>query len=117
MWRQTTWTFSGLAHIVTGKISNCNFSGAISIAETLGDSAQNGALEFLSTLAMLSFGIGLINLFPIPVLDGGHLVFFAYEAVVRRPPPEAALRVLMTVGLTIVITAMIYALSRDLVCV
>jgi regulator of sigma E protease len=117
MWGGITGTFSGLAHIVTGKISNCNFSGAIGIAETLGDSARNGALDFLTTLAFLSLGIGLINLFPIPVLDGGHLVFFAYEAVARRPPPEAALRVLMTVGLTIVITAMIYALSRDLVCV
>jgi len=117
MWRGITGTFSGLAHIVSGKISNCNFSGAIGIAETLGDSARNGALDFLTTLAFLSLGIGLINLFPIPVLDGGHLVFFAYEAVVRRPPPDAALRVLMTVGLTIVITAMIYALSRDLVCV
>jgi len=117
MWRGITGTFSGLAHIVTGKISNCNFSGAIGIAETLGDSARNGALDFLTTLAFLSLGIGLINLFPIPVLDGGHLVFFAYEAVVRRPPPEAALRVLMTVGLTIVIAAMVFALSRDLVCV
>ena len=117
MWRGITGTFSGLAHIVSGKISNCNFSGAIGIAETLGDSARNGALDFLTTLAFLSLGIGLINLFPIPVLDGGHLLFFAYEAVVRRPPPDAALRVLMTVGLTIVITAMIYALSRDLVCV
>ena len=96
---------------------SCNFSGAIGIAETLGDSARNGALDFLTTLAFLSLGIGLINLFPIPVLDGGHLVFFAYEAVVRRPPPEAALRVLMTVGLTIVIAAMVFALSRDLVWV
>jgi regulator of sigma E protease len=67
-------------------------------------------------LAILSFGVGLLNLFPIPVLDGGHLVFHAWEAVTGRPPSDRALRVLMTIGLTLVLSIMVFGLSRDLLC-
>lgn len=116
MWRMTTTTFSGLWHIITGAISTCNFSGAIGMAETMGDAARNGVESFIGMMAVLSLGVGILNLFPIPVLDGGHLVFHAYEAVMRRPPSDLALRVMMTVGLTLVIGLMLFALSRDLVC-
>jgi regulator of sigma E protease len=68
-------------------------------------------------MAVLSLGVGILNLFPIPVLDGGHLVFHAYEAVARRPPSERALRVMMTVGLSLVLGLMLFALSRDLLCI
>jgi regulator of sigma E protease len=116
MWRMTTTTFSGLWHIVTGAISTCNFSGAIGMAETMGDAARNGVESFIGMMAVLSLGVGILNLFPIPVLDGGHLVFHAYEAVMRRPPSDRALRALMAVGLTLVISLMLFALSRDLIC-
>ena len=116
MWVMTTTTFSGLWHMIQGAISSCNLSGAIGMAEVAGDAARNGAESFIGMLAILSFGVGLLNLFPIPVLDGGHLVFYAYEAVVRRQPSERALRVLMTAGLTLVLSIMIFGLSRDLLC-
>ncbi|WP_374398233.1 RIP metalloprotease RseP [Tabrizicola sp.] len=116
MWLMTTTTFSGLSHMIQGAISSCNLSGAIGMAETAGDAARNGVESFIGMLAILSFGVGLLNLFPIPVLDGGHLVFYAYEAVVRRQPSERALRVLMSVGLTLVLSIMIFGLSRDLLC-
>jgi regulator of sigma E protease len=116
MWAMTTTTFSGLSHMVRGAISSCNLSGAIGMAETAGDAARNGAESFVGMLAILSLGVGILNLFPIPVLDGGHLVFFAYEAVTRRKPSERALRVLMTVGLSLVLTIMLFGLSRDLMC-
>jgi regulator of sigma E protease len=116
MWTMTTTTFSGLWHMIQGAISSCNLSGAIGMAEVAGDAARNGAESFIGMLAILSFGVGLLNLFPIPVLDGGHLVFYAYEAVVRRQPSERALRVLMTAGLTLVLSIMIFGLSRDLLC-
>lgn len=116
MWTMTTTTFSGLWHMIQGAISSCNLSGAIGMAEVAGDAARNGAESFVGMLAILSLGIGILNLFPIPVLDGGHLVFFAYEAVTRRQPSEGALRVLMTVGLTLVLSIMIFGLSRDLMC-
>jgi regulator of sigma E protease len=116
MWLMTTTTFSGLSHMIQGAISSCNLSGAIGMAETAGDAARNGAQSFVSMIAILSLGIGILNLFPIPVLDGGHLVFHAYEAITRRQPSERALRVLMTVGLTLVLSIMIFGLSRDLLC-
>ena len=117
MWAMTAATFSGLWHMVQGVISSCNLSGAIGMAETMGDAARNGAQSFVGMLAVLSLGVGILNLFPIPVLDGGHLVFHAYEAVTRRQPSERALRVLMTIGLTLVLSLMIFGLSRDLLCV
>jgi regulator of sigma E protease len=116
MWLMTTTTFSGLWHMIQGAISSCNLSGAIGMAETAGDAARNGAESFVGMLAILSLGVGILNLFPIPVLDGGHLVFHAYEAVTRRKPSERALRVLMTVGLTLVLSIMLFGLSRDLLC-
>jgi regulator of sigma E protease len=116
MWVMTTTTFSGLSHMIQGAISSCNLSGAIGMAETAGDAARNGVQSFVAMLAILSFGVGLLNLFPIPVLDGGHLVFHAYEAVTGRGPSERALRVLMSIGLTVVLSIMIFGLSRDLLC-
>ncbi|MFO1202744.1 MAG: RIP metalloprotease RseP [Tabrizicola sp.] len=116
MWVMTTTTFSGLSHMIQGAISSCNLSGAIGMAETAGDAARNGVQSFVGMLAILSFGVGLLNLFPIPVLDGGHLVFHAWEAVTGRAPSERALRVLMSIGLTVVLSIMIFGLSRDLLC-
>lgn len=116
MWLMTTTTFSGLSHMIQGAISSCNLSGAIGMAETAGDAARNGVESFVGMLAILSFGVGLLNLFPIPVLDGGHLVFHAYEAVTRRKPSDRALRILMTIGLSLVLTIMLFGLSRDLLC-
>ncbi|OYW59490.1 MAG: RIP metalloprotease RseP [Rhodobacterales bacterium 12-65-15] len=117
MWQQVTATLKSLGWMISGAISTCNLSGAIGMAETMGDAARNGVETFIGMMAVLSLGVGILNLFPIPVLDGGHLVFYAYEAVTRRPPPERALRALMTVGLSFVLAIMIFALSRDLICV
>jgi regulator of sigma E protease len=117
MWRMATGTLNGLGLMISGAISTCNLTGAIGMAETMGDAARNGAESFIGMMAVLSLGIGILNLFPIPVLDGGHLVFHAYEAVTRRPPSDRALRVMMTVGLSLVIGLMVFALSRDLICV
>ncbi len=116
-WRMVTTTFSGLAHLITGQISTCNLAGPIGMAETMGDAARNGMESFIGMLAVLSLGVGILNLFPIPVLDGGHLVFYAYEAVTRRPPSERALRVMMSVGLVIILSLMVFALTNDILCV
>ena len=60
--------------------------------------------------------MGLLNLFPIPVLDGGHLVFHAYEAVAGKPPSYRAMRVFMTIGLTLLLSLMLFALTNDIFC-
>ncbi len=109
-------SLSGLYHMVTGAISSCNMSGPIGIAEVSGAMASQGAQSFIWFIAVLSTAVGLLNLFPVPVLDGGHLVFYAYEAVAGRPPSERALRVMMSVGLTLILSLMLFAVFNDLFC-
>ena len=107
---------SGLWHMITGAISTCNLSGPIGIAETSGAMASQGTTNFIWFIAVLSTAVGLLNLFPIPVLDGGHLCFYAYEAVRGKPPSDRALRVLMSVGLAVVLSVMVLGLTNDLFC-
>ncbi len=109
-------SLSGMWHMITGAISTCNISGPIGIAETSGAMASQGAQNFIFFIAVLSTAVGLLNLFPIPALDGGHLVFYAYEAVSGKPPSDKALRVLMTVGIAIVLSLMVFSVSNDLFC-
>ena len=115
-WFTAKSSLSGLWHIVTGQISTCNLSGPVGMAEVMGDAARQGVEQFIGYLGMMSLGIGLLNLFPIPVLDGGHLVFFAYEAVFRRPPAPRVMNILMLVGLMAVLSFMFFALGNDFTC-
>lgn len=109
-------SLSGLWHMITGAISSCNLQGPLGIAETSGAAASQGVVSFVWFIAMLSTAVGLMNLFPVPVLDGGHLVFHAWEAVTGKPPSDRALRLLMTGGLALLLTLMVFALSNDLFC-
>jgi len=109
-------SLSGLWHMVAGNISSCNLSGPVGIAQVSGQMASQGTLNFINFIAVLSVAVGLLNLFPVPALDGGHLVFYAYEAVTGRPPSDGALRILMTVGLAMVLSLMFFALYNDLFC-
>lgn len=109
-------SLSGLWHMAVGKISTCNISGPISIAQVSGQMAAMGTVSFLLLLAGLSTMIGLMNLLPIPMLDGGHLAFHAYEAIMRRPPSDRAVHILMTAGITIVLFFMVFAITTDVFC-
>ncbi|MGB7241987.1 MAG: RIP metalloprotease RseP [Sulfitobacter sp.] len=114
--RIITGTFSGLRHMIAGDISTCNLSGPIGIAQTSGAMASQGAQSFIWFIAVLSTAVGLLNLFPVPALDGGHLVFYAYEAVTGKPPSDMALRILMTFGIAMVLSLMVFALGNDVFC-
>ncbi len=109
-------SLSGIYHLIAGKISSCNMTGPIGIAQVSGAMVRQGADSFILFIAFLSTAVGLLNLFPIPVLDGGHLVFYAYEAVAGKPPSDKALRVLMSVGLTLILGLMVFAIGTDLFC-
>jgi regulator of sigma E protease len=116
-----TWTiversFDGLYHMVVGAISTCNLSGPIGIARVSGAMASDGIWNFVWFIAVLSTAVGLLNLFPIPILDGGHLVFHAYEAVTGRPPNERVVSALMTFGLMIILSLMTFAVINDILC-
>lgn len=115
VWMVITQSISGMWHMITGAISTCNLSSPVGIAETSGAMASQGAMSFIYFIAFLSTAIGLLNLFPIPVLDGGHLVFYAWEAVTGHPPGEKALNFAMALGMSILLTLMAFALLNDLV--
>ncbi|MFS4583227.1 RIP metalloprotease RseP [Phaeobacter sp. C3_T13_0] len=116
VWGVVEMSISGLMHMITGAISTCNLSGPIGIAETSGAMASQGLASFIQFIAVLSTAVGLLNLFPIPALDGGHLVFYAYEAVTGKPPNDAVMRILMTVGIAAILSLMMFALFNDIFC-
>lgn len=109
-------SLSGMWNMLTGAISSCNLRGPIGIAETSAQAASAGVGNFIWFIAMLSTAVGLLNLFPIPVLDGGHLVFHAWEAITGKPPAERVLNVLMTLGLVVVLGLMAFGLNNDIFC-
>lgn len=115
-WGVISSSVSGIWAMVTGQIGSCNLGGAISIAETTGQAAAAGGANFLWWIAVLSAAIGFLNLLPIPVLDGGHLMFFTYEAIFRRPASERVMNLLSMLGLAMVLSLMIFGLSNDLFC-
>ncbi len=115
-WSVIAMSLSGLWAMISGQIDSCNLGGAISIAQTTGQAASAGGASFITWIAFLSAAIGFLNLLPIPVLDGGHLMFYSYEAVTGRPPSDRALNLLTAIGFAAVIGLMIFGLTNDLFC-
>jgi regulator of sigma E protease len=113
-WYMAKTNLNGIWQILKGTISSCNLSGPVGMAKVASAAVQSGLEAFIGTLALMSLTIGIANLLPIPVLDGGHLVFHVYEAVFRRPPNERVMQVLMTAGLAILLSLMVFAFSNDL---
>ena len=109
-------SLSALGHILTGAISTCNLRGPISIAETSGQAASQGVNDFIWFIAVLSTAVGLMNLFPVPMLDGGHLVFYTWEWATGRPLPEKVMNFAVSIGLFIVLGMMVFGLTNDLFC-
>merc|ERR1712146_579708 len=88
-WRLMTLSVEMIGKLITGDVSVKNLSGPISIAQGAGTSAGYGLAYFLSFLALISVNLGIINLLPLPMLDGGHLMFFIVEWITGKPVPEA----------------------------
>jgi regulator of sigma E protease len=105
----------GLARMIDNTISPKHLSGPIGVAQALSHTASEGFIPFLSLLATISAGIGLINLFPIPILDGGHLMIFLYEGIFKKPPSDKIMKFLMGVGLTMLLALMVFASFNDIV--
>ena len=108
-------SLTGIGHMIAGNLGFDNLQGPVGIAQISGESATQGVGNLISLIAIISTAIGMLNLFPIPVLDGGHLMMFAYEAVAGRPPAEVVTRIAMTVGLGMVLLLMVFATYNDLV--
>ncbi|WP_142593434.1 RIP metalloprotease RseP [Pseudorhizobium endolithicum] len=106
-------TFSYLGNIFTGRMSADQIGGPIRIAETTGQMATLGFAAVLNFAAVISVSLGLMNLFPIPVLDGGHLLMYALEAVRGRPLSPRVQDVVFRFGLAMILTLMVFATWND----
>jgi len=113
-WDTSTFTLKILWHIVTGKVSVKNISGPISIAEYTGFAARQGGLVFLNTLALISISLGVLNLLPIPILDGGQVVYQLAELAKGSPVSERAQLLGQQVGIALLILMMSLAFYNDI---
>ncbi len=113
-WDNSVFVLKVLGKIITGTVSARNLSGPISIAQYAGQSASAGLAWYLNFLAIVSISLGVINLLPIPVLDGGHLLYYAIELVRGRPVSEAFEAVAQRVGILIIALLMGLAFYNDI---
>mgnify|MGYP000161301694 FL=1 len=105
----------GIGRLITGQASGGEIGGPVRIAELSADAAQQGLVAFVIFTALISINLGLINLFPIPALDGGHLVFFLIEAVIGRPLPDKVQDKLNRLGVSLLLSLMVIVISLDFV--
>lgn len=105
---------TGIRHLVTGNIGAENLQGPLGIAQISGETASQGLLNFVTLIGIISTAIGFLNLFPIPVLDGGHFAAFVIEAVRGRPPSEKAMQLAMSIGLGLILLLMVFATYNDI---
>ena len=104
-----------LGQIISGKRNAKELGGPVRIAQISGDMAQAGIVMIIQFAAILSINLGLINLFPIPLLDGGHLVFYGIEALRGRPVSERAIGLSMNIGLALILCLTVFVTWNDLV--
>lgn len=113
-WDKTALTLGLLGKMVTGDVSMANLSGPITIAKVAGDSARSGWRYFIGVLALLSISLGVLNLLPIPILDGGHILFCAAEICTGRQVSERLQIIGTQIGLFLVAGLMVLALYNDI---
>src|SRR5690606_34900958 len=103
-----------LQRFALGREDKCQLGGPVKIADMAGRAAALGVVWLVQLTAMLSAGIGLLNLLPIPPLDGGHLLFYVYEAIARRPPSERIVEIGYRIGVFAVLAFMAFVFWNDL---
>jgi len=113
-WETTVLTLQMLSKMITGDVSWKNVSGPISIADYAGQSAQMGLVSYLAFLALISVSIGVLNLLPIPVLDGGHLMYYLIEMIRGSPLSDETVLIGQKIGLVMLLTLMTFAIYNDI---
>ena len=113
-WGWTELTAIGLYKMVVGDISSKNIGGPLTIAKISGEAAEQGASSVIFLIAILSINLGVLNLLPIPILDGGHLLFFLIEGILRKPLGERQRELAQQAGLVLLVGVMIFAFWNDL---
>ena len=113
-WGWTELTAVGIYKMLIGEISSKNIGGPLTIANISGEAAAQGASSVVFLIAILSINLGVLNLLPIPILDGGHLLFFGIEAVLRKPLGERQREIAQQVGLLLLVGIMVFAFWNDI---
>jgi regulator of sigma E protease len=113
-WKWTELTIVGLYKMIVGDISSKNIGGPLTIAKISGEAAAQGPANVIFLIALLSINLGVLNLLPIPILDGGHLLFFLIEGILRKPLGERQRELAQQVGLVLLVGVMIFAFWNDL---
>ncbi|UHS61406.1 RIP metalloprotease RseP [Agrobacterium vaccinii] len=109
-----TGTFAYIGNLVTGRMNADQLGGPVRVAQASGQMASLGFAAVIQLAALLSVSIGLLNLMPVPVLDGGHLVFYAIEAIRGRPLGTGAQEVAFRIGLAMIFSLMVFATWNDI---
>lgn len=112
-WDKSVFVLDSIKKMVVGLISVKNINGPITIAQVAGETAGYGLEVYLGFLAILSISLGVLNLLPIPVLDGGHLLYYSIEAIIRRPVPERIQAMGLQLGLLLISGIMVLAVYND----
>lgn len=112
-WNYSWITLKTMGKMLIGQADVKNLSGPITIADLAGKTVRIGWKQYLTLLALISLSLGVLNLLPLPVLDGGHLVFYVYEAVRGKPVPEVWMLNLQRVGVLLLLLLMLLATSND----
>jgi len=107
-------TFTAIGQMIRGVRGTDELGGPIRIAEVSAEAAKAGILPLIAMMAFLSVNLGLINLLPIPMLDGGHLLFYSFEVILGRPLPERVQDIGLRIGIALVATMMIFATWNDI---
>src|SRR6266704_1551110 len=113
-WETSVFSLRMLGKMVIGQISWKNLSGPVTIADYAGQSAQLGIGAYIAFLALISISLGVLNLLPIPILDGGHLLYYLAEIIRGRPLPDRVAELGRQVGIALLILLMVFALYNDI---
>jgi regulator of sigma E protease len=113
-WDVSVLSLRMLGKMVIGEVSLKNLSGPITIADYAGQSAQMGWLPYVSFIALISISLGVLNLLPVPLLDGGHLMYYLVEMVKGRPVSDRAVEIGQRVGMVVLFSLMAFAIYNDI---
>jgi regulator of sigma E protease len=113
-WETSTFSLKMIGRMITGELSWHNLSGPVTIADYAGQSARMGIAQYLKFLAMISISLGVLNLLPIPILDGGHLLYYLAEFIKGGPVSERVMEIGQQIGLTLLVLLMAFAFYNDI---